>query len=66
MKDKYFLVNKYLPCICNCHKECLKKDLISQGYTIKSMEKITETEYYYYLSKLLDKKKKVSLNYYFY
>ncbi len=65
MKDKYFLVNNYLPCICNCHEACLRKDLINRGYTIFSMKRITEKEFYIYLEKLQKKYKNVSLNYKF-
>lgn len=63
MKKKYFLVNKYIPCLCNCHKECLKRDLISRGIIIKSMENITEEEYYYYLGKYLEKHKSTCVEY---
>ena len=63
MKEKYYLINNYLPCICNCHKECLKQDLISRGILIISMVEITEKEFYFYLKKLQKKYKNVSLNY---
>lgn len=63
MKEKYFLVNNFLPCICSCHKECLKKDLISRGYIIKSMVEITEKEYYRQLEKLAKKYKYIDFEY---
>ena len=52
MKYKYFLVNNYLPCICNCHEACLRKDLINRGYYIFSMKQITEKEFYKQVEKL--------------
>lgn len=52
MKDKFFLINNYLPCICNCHKECLKNDLINRGIFVISMKEITEKEFMFYLNKL--------------
>lgn len=52
MKDKYFLVNNYLPCICNCHEACLRKDLINRGYYIFSMKQISEKEFYKQVEKL--------------
>lgn len=52
MEKKYYLVNNYLPCICNCHESCLRKDLISRGYFIFSMKQITENEFYKYVKKL--------------
>ena len=52
MKEKYYLVNNYLPCICNCHESCLRKDLINRGYFIFSMKQITEKEFYKYVKKL--------------
>ena len=45
MNDKYYLVNGYMPCICSCHKECLRRDLISRGYKIFSMKKINKQEF---------------------
>lgn len=63
MKEKYYLVNNYLPCICNCHEACLRKDLINRGYYIFSMKEITEKEFYNQLEKLQKKYKNVSLNY---
>lgn len=65
MKEKYYLVNKYLPCLCNCHKACLRKDLINRGIFVFSMEEITEKEFYSYLEKLQKTHKNVSLNYKF-
>lgn len=52
MKDKYFLVNNFLPCVCNCHVSCLRKDLINRGYYIFSMKQITEKEFYKQVEKL--------------
>lgn len=63
MKDKYYLVNNYLPCICNCHEACLRKDLINRGYIIFSMKRISEKEFYIYLEKLQKKYKNITLNY---
>lgn len=63
MKEKYYLVNNYLPCICNCHEACLRKDLINRGYYIFSMKEIKEKEFYNQLEKLQKKYKNVSLNY---
>lgn len=65
MKEKYYLVNNYLPCICNCHKACLRKDLINRGIYVISMKEITEKEFYNHLGKLQKKYKNVSLNYKF-
>ena len=65
MKEKYYLVNNYLPCICNCHKACLRKDLINRGICVISMKEITEKEFYNHLEKLQKKYKNVSLNYKF-
>ena len=65
MKEKYYLVNNYLPCICNCHKACLRKDLINRGSYVISMKEITEKEFYNHLEKLQKKYKNVSLNYKF-
>lgn len=65
MKEKYYLVNNYLPCICNCHKACLRKDLINRGIYVFSMKEITEKEFYNHLEKLQKKYKNVSLNYKF-
>lgn len=65
MKEKYYLVNNYLPCICNCHKSCLRKDLINRGIYVISMKEITEKEFYNHLEKLQKKYKNVSLNYKF-
>ena len=65
MKEKYYLVNNYLPCICNCHKACLRKDLINRGIYVISMKEITEKEFYNNLEKLQKKYKNVSLNYKF-
>lgn len=65
MSEKYYLVNNYLPCICNCHKACLRKDLINRGIYVISMKEITEKEFYIHLEKLQKKYKNVSLNYKF-
>ena len=65
MKEKYYLVNNYLPCICNCHKACLRKDLINRGIYVISIKEITEKEFYNHLEKLQKKYKNVSLNYKF-
>ena len=65
MKEKYYLVNNYLPCICNCHKACLRKDLINRGIYVISMKEITGKEFYNHLEKLQKKYKNVSLNYKF-
>ncbi|MBQ8871319.1 MAG: hypothetical protein IJ018_01050 [Bacilli bacterium] len=65
MNEKYYLVNNYLPCICNCHKACLRKDLINRGIYVISMKEITEKEFYNHLEKLQKKYKNVSLNYKF-
>lgn len=65
MKEKYYLVNNYLPCICNCHKACLRKDLINRGIYVISMKEITEKEFYNHLEKLQKKYKNLSLNYKF-
>lgn len=61
MKPKYYLVNGFLPCVCNCHENCLKLDLINRGYVIKSMKEISEKEFEKYYKKL-SKKYDVSLN----
>lgn len=45
MNEKYFLVNGYMPCICTCHKDCLRKDLIHRGYTVYSMERISKKQF---------------------
>ncbi len=45
MSDKYYLVNGYMPCICTCHKDCLRKDLIHRGYTVFSMERISKKQF---------------------
>ena len=45
MNEKYFLVNGYMPCICTCHKDCLRKDLIHRGYTVFSMERISKKQF---------------------
>ena len=65
MNEKYYLVNYYLPCFCNCHKACLRKDLINRGIYVISMKEITEKEFYTHLEKLQKKYKNVSLNYKF-
>lgn len=52
MKEKYFLLNNYLPCICNCHEACLRKDLLRRGYDVLSLKRISEEEYFKYLKKL--------------
>ncbi len=61
MKDKYYLVNDFLPCICNCHESCLRADLRSRGYIVKSMKRITRKQFEKYYKKL-SKKYDVSLN----
>ena len=65
MKEKYYLVNNYLPCICNCHKACLRKDLINRGIYVVSMVEITEKAFYAQLEKLQKMYNNVSLNYKF-
>lgn len=45
MNEKYYLVNGNMPCICSCHKSCLRKDLIHRGYTIYSMERISKKQF---------------------
>lgn len=62
MKEKYYLVNNYLPCLCNCHKSCLRKDLINRGYVVYSMKEITKEEFLKHYEKL-SKKYNVTLNY---
>lgn len=52
MKEKYYLLNNYLPCICNCHESCLRKDLLRRGYDVLSLKRISEDDYYKYLKKL--------------
>lgn len=61
MQEKYYLVNGYLPCICNCHKACLRKDLINRGYIITSMEEITKKQFDKQI-KNLQKSNKISFN----
>lgn len=35
-------MNGYLPCLCSCHKECLKQDLIRKGYNVISLEQVSK------------------------
>ena len=49
MEEKYFLVNGYYPCMCTCHKSCLRNDLIRKGFTIISMAKISKKKFDYYV-----------------
>lgn len=65
MIDKYYLVNNYLPCICNCNESCLRKDLIERGYIVYSLKQVTEDEFFFYCDKLQKEGKlKVNLIYY--
>lgn len=42
LMEKYFLMNGYLPCLCSCHKECLRQDLIRQGYYVKTLKQVSK------------------------
>lgn len=59
MNEKYFLVNGYMPCICTCHKDCLRKDLIHRGYTVFSMERISKKQFDKEVAKMQRKAKQM-------
>ena len=63
MEEKYFLVNGYYPCMCTCHKSCLRNDLIRKGFTIISMEKISKKKFDYYVKKIKEIYPSVKLKY---
>ena len=59
MNEKYYLVNGYMPCICTCHKDCLRKDLIYRGYTVFSMERISKKQFDKEVAKMQRNAKKI-------
>jgi hypothetical protein len=59
MNEKYYLVNGYMPCICTCHKDCLRKDLIHRGYTVFSMERISKKQFDKEVAKMQRNAKKI-------
>lgn len=59
MNEKYFLVNGYMPCICTCHKDCLRKDLIHRGYRVFSMERISKKQFDKEVAKMQRKAKQM-------
>ena len=59
MNEKYYLVNGYMPCICTCHKDCLRKDLIHRGYTVFSMERISKKQFDKEVAKIQRNAKKI-------
>ena len=59
MNDKYYLVNGYMPCICSCHKECLRQHLVSRGYKIFSMERISKKQFDKAVEKMQKKASKI-------
>ena len=62
MNEKYYLVNGYMPCICTCHKDCLRKDLIHRGYTVFSMERISKKQFDKEVAKMQRNAKKIHQN----
>ena len=65
-EKKYFLVNGKIPCICTCHKECLRHDLIHRGYNVISMEEISEKTFTKLVATLKKANKNIKFQYTYY